>query len=295
MIEPTTARQAAVRPQVVTRRRPALSSFEVLRAGIILAALVVVLLPFVSLISDSLKPDLDFLGGPRLFPSRLTLENYAPFVKTGSPTMKNLWNSLVVTFWVTVICVTAGSLAAYALSRLPYRWVSGLTLAMVAVRFYPKITTLIPFFMMMRSFGLLDTKTSIVIAHLSFTLPLVILLMETFYREIPKELEEAAWIDGASIYSTFFRVVVPLTLPGMATSAILTALLSWNEFLMASALARKEALTLPIAVAANITDKGIDWGNLSAMSVVICVPMILFLFLTQRALVRGLTMGAVKG
>jgi len=135
---------------------------------------------------------------------------------------------------------------------------------------------------------------AIIIAHVSITLPFAVLLMMTFYAEVPHEIEEAAMIDGASIARTYVAVIVPLTTAGMAAAGLLTALVSWNEFLLASGVASNNAVTLPIAIAGYITDKGTNWGAMSALSVIITLPMLLVALLAQRYLVRGLTGGAVK-
>jgi len=162
------------------------------------------------------------------------------------------------------------------------------------VRFYPKITTTLPYYMLMRNFHLLDTRLAIIIAHVSITLPFAVWLMLTFFQEIPRELEQSAMLDGAGPFERFVRIVLPLAWPGLATAAILTALVSWNEFLIASSLSAVNAKTLPVAVTSYVTDKGILWGPMSAMSTVIVLPIMLFALLVQRYLVRGLTLGAVK-
>ncbi len=147
----------------------------------------------------------------------------------------------------------------------------------------------------MRSLHLLDTRTAVIIAHVSLTLPFVVWLMLSFFEEFPRELEQSAMIDGCGVVRRFWAIVLPLTVPAIATAAILTAFLSWNEFLMASAVGPVHAKTLPVRIASFITDKGILWGDMSAMGTVIVVPVVLFALLTQRYLVRGLTAGAVKG
>jgi multiple sugar transport system permease protein len=146
----------------------------------------------------------------------------------------------------------------------------------------------------MRNFKLLDTQLAIIIAHISITLPFVVWLMLTFFEELPKELEQSAMLDGCNPWQRFTKVVLPLAVPGLGTAAILTALVSWNEFLIASSLASVAAKTLPVAVTSFVTDKGVLWGPMSAMSTVIVVPIMIFALFTQRYLVRGLTLGAVK-
>jgi multiple sugar transport system permease protein len=164
----------------------------------------------------------------------------------------------------------------------------------LVVRFYPKITTTLPYYVLMRNFHLLDTQLAIIIAHVSITLPFVVWLMLTFFQELPKELEQSAMLDGCSPWQRFSKVVLPLAAPGLGTAAILTAIVSWNEFLIASSLASVKAKTLPVAITSFVTDKGILWGPMSAMGTVIVIPILIFGLFAQRYLVRGLTLGAVK-
>jgi multiple sugar transport system permease protein len=271
------------------------SAFRVL---IITISLLITIIPFLYLFINSVKLPMEFLTvPPTILPSQVTLEHYqAIFSAESSETSRNLANSLIITTATTIIAVLIGSLAAYSLARLdlPYRLASIIAFAFLVVRFYPKITTTLPYFMLMRNFGLLDTRIAIIIAHVSITLPFVVWLMLTFFEELPKELEQAAMLDGCNPWQRLTKIVLPLTAPGLFTAAILTALVSWNEFLIASSLASIKAKTLPIAVASFITDKGILWGPMSAMSTVIVVPIMLFALFTQRYLVRGLTLGAVK-
>ena len=154
---------------------------------------------------------------------------------------------------------------------------------------------MIPYFLVMRQFGLLDTVWAIIIGHLGITIPFVTWLMLIVFQDLPREVEEAAMVDGADPLQRFWQVALPMAAPGVASAAILTAFLSWNEFLIASSVAKRQAQVLSIAVASFVTDKGIQWGPMAAMAVIMIVPMILFALFVQRYLVRGITLGAVKG
>lgn len=264
----------------------------------IAVALTAALTPFVLLFLNGFRPADDFLSaGAALWPSRFTTEHYASVFAPDAGTWRYLGNSLVVTSCTTLIAVGLGCLAAYALARirLPFRLSRIVALAFLVVRFYPKIVIALPYFVLMRRFGLLDTRAAVIIAHVSLTLPFVVWLLLAFFEEFPRELEQAAMIDGCGVLRRFAAVVLPLSAPALATAAILTALLSWNEFLMASAVAPVHAKTLPVRIASFITDKGILFGDMSAMGTVIVLPVVVFALLTQRWLVRGLTAGAVKG
>lgn len=279
---------AGIRPVVVA----------VLRAAAIALALVVALAPFVVLFVNSVRPTDAFLSGEAPFiPSDPTLEHWRAIFDPSADTLRFLTNSLIVTSTTTVIAVTLGALAAYALARLklPFRLSTVIAMAFLVVRFYPKITVALPYFVLMRNLGMLDTHAAVIIAHVSLTVPFVVWLMLAFFEDFPREIENSAMLDGCGPIRRFVLIVLPLTTPALVTAAILTAFLSWNEFLLASAVAPMAAKTLPVRIAGFITDKGTLWGEMSAMGTVIVAPVMLFALLTQRYLVRGLTVGAVKG
>jgi multiple sugar transport system permease protein len=255
-------------------------------------------IPFIYLFLNSIKPSMEFLETPpTIFPSHVTLENYQQLFSTQSGDVThNLINSIVITAVTTLFSVFFGALGAYSLARLrmPFNLTYIIGFMFLVVRFYPKITTTLPYYVLMRNFHLLDTQMAIIIAHVSITLPFALWLMLTFFKELPKELEQSAMLDGCSPWQRFTKVVLPLTIPALGTAAILTALISWNEFLIASSLGPINAKTMPVVVTSFVTDKGVLWGPMSAMSSIIVLPIMLFALFAQRYLVRGLTLGAVK-
>jgi multiple sugar transport system permease protein len=271
---------------------------HLLRLVLVAAALLVALAPFVVMVLNSLRPPDDFLGeGSGVIPARLTLEHYAAIFDTGGDTFRYLANSLIITSASTILAVLLGALAAYALARLrlPFRLSMVIGGLFLVIRFYPKITVALPYFVLMRQFHLLDTHLAVILAHVSLTVPFVVWMLLAFFEDFPRELEQSAMIDGCGPLRRFVLIVLPLMAPALAAAAVLTAFLSWNEFLMASSVAPNAAKTLPVRISGFITDKGIQWGAMSAMSTVIVVPVALFALLTQRYLARGLTVGAVKG
>ncbi len=265
--------------------------------AILLLACLVVLVPLAYLIINSIKLPREFLTvPPTILPSEVTLEHYQELIED-KKTVRYFRNSLTVAVWTTGITILTGTLAAYGLARmkLAAKLLAFITFIFLFIRFYPRVTTVIPFFLVMRQFDLLDTVWAIIIGHLGITIPFVTWLMLVVFQDLPEEIEEAAIVDGASVWQRFWRVVLPIVMPSVSAAAILTAFLSWNEFLIASSVARRKASVLSIAVAGFVSDKGIQWGPMAAMSVVMILPMIVFALFAQKYLIRGITFGAVKG
>ena len=272
--------------------------FNLFRFFIIFIAVLAVLVPFSYLFLNSIKLERDFRTiPPKLIPSEITFEYYREAFSRSGKISNYLVNSVLVTSAVVLISVFIGSLAAYSLSRFRkvYRFFSLIVYVILLVRFYPKVVMVIPYFILMKNLMLLDRLLAVIIAHVSIGMPFVVWLMIGFFDEIPKELEESGMIDGCGPWKRFIRIIIPVTLPGIATAAIMTAILSWNEFLIASSVVSVNAKTLPILISGYISDKGINWGPMSAVSSVVILPMFLFALFTQKYLVRGLTFGAVKG
>ncbi|MFC5647710.1 carbohydrate ABC transporter permease [Paenibacillus solisilvae] len=266
-----------------------------LKRIIIFGLLLITLLPLVYILLNSFRPQSAFFqSAEALFSGKFTLENYS-YLVTQTSALQNLGNSLFITIVSTAAAVLFGSMASFSLSRLSYRFLILISLLIVLVRFYPKISIVIPYYILIRNLHLLDTTWSVILAHAGLSLPLVVLMMSMFYAELPKEVEESCQIDGSPIGYTYFRIIVPITKSGMAAAAILSAQLSWNEFLLASSVTSINSVTLPIVIAGFITDKGTNLGAMAAMSMVIALPVIIFIFAAQRFLVQGLTMGSVKG
>jgi len=264
---------------------------------ILCIACLVVLIPLAYLVINSVKLPREFLTvPPTILPSAVTFEHYRDLFED-SKTLRHFRNSFTVTLWTTGITIICGTLAAYGLARmrLAAKILAGVTFVFLFIRFYPRVTTVIPYFLVMRELDLLDTVWAIIIGQLGITIPFVTWLMLVVFQDLPREIEEAAVVDGASVWQRFWRVVLPIVMPSVSAAAILTAFLSWNEFLIASSVARRKASVLSIAVAGFVSDKGIQWGPMAAMSVVMILPMIVFALFAQKYLIRGITFGAVKG
>lgn len=264
----------------------------------VLVALLVTLAPFVILFGNSFRPADQFMSdNAGLLPTQLTFDYYADVLSANGTTLRILLNSIIVTTGTTIVSVTCGTLIAYALARLrlPFRLSTVIGLTFLVIRFYPKIAVAIPYFVLMRDFGLRDTYAAVIIAHTSMTLPVVVWLMLSFFEDFPRQIEQSAMMDGCGLLRRFISIVLPLTTPAIATAALLTAFFSWNEFLFASAVGPLNAKTLPVAISTFISDKGTQWGPMSAMGTIIVLPVMVLALIAQRYLVRGLTAGAVKG
>lgn len=254
------------------------------------------LLPFYWLINVSLKTGSD-LARADLVPPAPSLDNYKSIFENADFTAA-LRNSVIVTSITTVIALVVGSFAAYALARLRFP-LKFLVLAIVlSISTFPPIAIAAPIFKLWTDVGLYNTYVGLIIPYLTFALPLAIYILASFFKEIPKELEEAALVDGATHFEAFRKVVVPLAAPGLVTAGLLTAFFVWNEFLLAVTLTSgPEAFTVPVAVAnfTGSTQFEIPLGTISAASVVITIPLVTAVIVFQKRIVAGMTAGAVKG
>ena len=254
------------------------------------------LLPFYWLINISLKTGAD-LSSADIVPPNPSLDNYESIFQNSAFT-RALANSAIVALVTTFLGIVVGSFAAYALARLKMSG-KGILLAIVlSITTFPQIAIAAPLFRLWSDIGIYNTIIGLVIPYLTFALPLSIYILVSFFREIPKDLEEAALVDGATHFEAFRKVVVPLAAPGLATTAILTFIAAWNEFLLALTLTTsREARTVPVAISqfTGSSQFEVPLGTQSAASVVISIPLIILVLLFQKRIVAGLTAGAVKG
>ena len=254
------------------------------------------LFPFYWLINVSLKTGSD-LSSADIYPPAPTLDNYSSIFKNDNFTSA-LKNSVIITTVTTVLALIVGSFAAYALARLRFPRKFLLLAIILSISTFPPIAIAAPIFQLWNDFGLYDTRIGLILPYLTFALPLAIYILTSFFKEIPKELEEAALVDGATYFQAFRKVVLPLAAPGLVTAGLLTAFFVWNEFLLAVTLTSSpDAFTVPVSVA-NFTGSErfeIPLGTISAASVVITVPLVLAVIIFQKRIVAGMTAGAVKG
>jgi multiple sugar transport system permease protein len=225
----------------------------------------------------------------------LTAANYVA-VFTGRPFVRVLANSAVVALGTTFVTLAAGAGTAFALARLTFPGRRALLYAALAVSMFPPIATVSPLYLMLRALGLRDRVPALILPYTTFALPLTVWLLTSFFREIPDELYRAARVDGCTPFQAFRRVLLPLAAPGLASTAILVFIASWNEFLYAlTFLSSPRHQTVPVAISLFSSEHEEPWGEISAASIVASLPLVTMTVLFQRRIVAGLTAGAVKG
>src|SRR5690349_14379804 len=262
----------------------------------VVAIVVFCLFPFYWLINLSLKTGAD-LGDSSLIPPHPTLKNYQSIFQNSDFT-KSLRNSAIIALFTTFLALMVGSFCAYALARLRFKGKFAILAIVLSITTFPAIAIAAPLFRLWSDIGIYNTWIGLIIPNLTFALPLTIYILVSFFKEIPRDLEEAALVDGATYFQAFRKVVVPLAAPGLATAGILTFIGVWNEFLFAITLtSSSSARPVPAAIAffTGSTQFELPLGTISAASVVISVPLIFLVLFFQKRIVAGLTAGAVKG
>jgi multiple sugar transport system permease protein len=260
------------------------------------AIVVFCLAPFYWLVNVSLKTGPD-LSGADLVPPNPTLDNYQSIFKNDD-FVHALGNSAIVSLTTTALALVVGSFCAYALARLRFPLKFALLALVLSITTFPPIAIATPVFKLWTDIGLFNTLPGLIIPYLTFALPLAIYILVSFFKEIPKDLEEAALVDGATRFQAFRKIVIPLAAPGLATAGILTFISAWNEFLFAVTLtSTPKARTVPAAIAffTGSTEFEEPLGTIAAASVVISIPLIFLVLFFQKRIVAGLTAGAVKG
>jgi multiple sugar transport system permease protein len=262
----------------------------------VVAIVIFCLFPFYWLVNLSLKTG-DDLGGSSLYPPHPSLANYKSIFQNGD-FVKALRNSAIISLTTTALAIVVGSFCAYALARLRFKRKLAILALVLSITTFPGIAIAAPLFRLWSNIGLYNTLPGLIIPNLTFALPLSIYILVSFFKEIPKDLEEAALVDGATHFMAFRKVVVPLAAPGLATTSILTFIATWNEFLFAITLTSSPAARpVPAAIAffTGSTQFEIPYGTITAASVTISIPLIMLVLLFQKRIVAGLTAGAVKG
>ncbi len=274
------------------------SSFIVKRSIFYLLVIViafVTVFPLYYFITVALKTEVEALTlPPKLFFFKPTSTNFTKLFQE-QPFQKYIINSIIVSIGTVGFGLFLGVPAGYAISRLKMRFKSGLLFSVLAMRMIPPICLALPFFLLFNEVGLLDKRIGIVLVYLTFSLPLIIWMMKTFFDDVPLSLEEASLVDGASPFQTFYKIVLPVVKQGVITCGVLVWVLSWNEFLYAMILTRRVARTATVGINSFLRFQDLNWGTIAAGSVTVMVPVIIIAFLMRTYLIKGWTMGAIKG
>lgn len=262
--------------------------------AVLLAVLAVALTPYLWILLTSFKSRLDALASVPVWFFTPTFEHY-PAVFLDKGYLPLVGNSALVALASTALSLLIGVPAAYVFARHEFPGKEDLFFFFLTTRMAPPVSVAVPMFLLFTALAITDTPLAVILAHSTFNLSLVVWTMRGFFAEIPREIDEAAQMDGHSPLGAFLRLLVPLAAPGIAATAILCFILSWNEFLYAFVLVAFEGRTLTVGIPGLVTPHGTLWGQVAAVAVVATLPIILFSLLVQKHLVRGLTFGAVKG
>lgn len=269
----------------------------ILLNGALLLMVAIILFPVIYIFMTSLKRTADIYSGALLFEPQLT--NYQEIFTGSRSNFADLTrNSLIVSSVTAIVCGVVGSLGAYSITRLKWsKWVSGGILVwLLFVNMMPPIVFVTPYYMWATDLGIYNTPFAVIMAHMVLNMPLAVVMMTNFFAEVPKEMEEAAMIDGCNQLQAFFWVVIPMVRPGLAAMAVLVFVFSWKEFLFALTLTtNQKGRTIPVGIANFVQEFNIRYGEMAAGSFFAMIPALILVLVAQRHIIKGLTVGAVKG
>ena len=251
-------------------------------------------LPFISMIGTALKGDTEALSNSDLFPKKVVWDSFRKVLE-GRFILTTV-NSMKISLIVALLCVILACLAGYSLSRFKGRLFKLYGSGVMVLQMFPMMLMLIPLFLIYKNLHLIDTHLSLILSYTCLNLPFSVLLMRGFFDTVPYELEESAYMDGGSKFDTLVRIVIPISLPGIATAGIFTFLNVWNEYTFANTFVKNpELVTLTVGLQDYLSQNSNSWGQMMAASTIGNVPSILFLLFAQKYLIQGMTAGAVKG
>lgn len=258
----------------------------------IIIAVTLSIFPIFYLVLTSFKPPQMTFSIPPVWFFKPTLQNYR---EVSGDFVKYLFNSLTVGVSTVLISMVLGIFAAFGFARFKFRSNFMMRMAALIPQMLPPIIIVVPIFVLFTSLKLMDTKLALVISYLTFTMPLSMWMMIGFFEEVPIELEEAAMIDGCSRLRAMLTIELPIAVPGLAATAVISFIYCWNEFLYAVILTGRDARTLPVMITSFMTTKAILWGRIAAAGSLVLLPVLVFALIFQRYLIRGLAFGSVKG
>ena len=278
-------------------------SWQVKKAGgfcvryiLIVVLALVALGPFLWQLSTSLRLEREYYDGLTLLPVEWTLANYERALRE-TQVLAYFWNSIKVTLLTTFFSIAIASLGAYSLSRFTFPGKKLITRVMLLLYMFPPILFLVPIFLIIYRLALLDTHTGLILSYTTFSVPFSLMMLLSYFETIPREIDESGRIDGALNVTIFARLILPLSLPGIATVAIFSSITSWNEFLYALVFIvseRKKVISAGLYLLMH-GDMRVDWGMMMALATIVQIPMLVFFVVYGRGLLKGLTAGAVKG
>jgi len=258
---------------------------------VIISMAMIVLFPFLWMLSSSFKTQVDIIAWPPRFVFKPTLQNYAK-VFGEQDFLKYFMNSSIVGISAVGASLILGLPAAYSIARFRQK---RLSVFILVARLMPGISFLLPWYIIFSRIGLMDSYAALILSHMLIALPVIVWIMSSYFDGVPTELEESAMVDGATRQRAFFSIILPLSGPGIVTATTLSFIFSWNNFMFSQVLSMERTKTLPIAVYNFVSYAEVDWGGVMAAAVAIMAPAILLTMLFQKYVVKGLTMGAVKG
>ncbi len=280
-------------PKIRRRRRSFSHGARI--AGAIFVSLLF-LFPVFWMILTSFKTQVDiFTTPPKLFFEATTATYVEYFSRADIP--QRLLNTVIVATGAGILSIVVGTLSGYALARIRLRGAATFGVLILMSRGVPPIALAVPMFLVARNMGLTDKHITLILAYCTFLIPYVMWLMRSFFVSLPKELEESAMIDGCSRFGAFFKIIVPISMPGILSTLIFSIILAWEELLFALVLTSRDAVTIPVAIAgiAGDTETGANWAALTAVGTVTVIPVVIFALLVQKWLIQGLADGATKG
>ncbi|NKE46189.1 carbohydrate ABC transporter permease [Roseomonas frigidaquae] len=280
---------SGTRAAAARRRKLVLKALE---SAILLLALFLILFPIVWMALTAFKRPVDLFDLTVLFTP--TLDNFRTIFAAPWNIGAAVWNSTVVAGLTVLISIPCSTMAAYAFSRFEMRFKGALFFTILATQFIPAVVVVLPFYLLFRDLGLLDTHLALVIVNLAIVTPFAVWMLKGFLDAVPTESEEAALVDGATRMRVILDIVVPMVWPGVLVTAVFCFILTWNEFLFALILTRDDAVTLPVGITRFRTERGDLWELIAAAGILISIPMFLLSSVIQRHFVRGMTGGAVK-
>lgn len=285
---------SAIAHHTAPRRRGRFGSRLRISAGVIVCF--IFLFPLIWMVLTSFKEQRNIFTMPPTLFFTPTLESYVTYLQRPD-IWRRLVNTVIVAVGSGVLSIVAGAMAGYALARIRLRGAGMIGLLIVLSRGVPPIALAVPMFLVARKLGLTDQHITLILAYCTFLIPYVMWLMRGFFLSLPKELEESAMIDGCSRFGAFFKIIVPISLPGLLSTMIFSMILAWEELLFALVLTNRNASTIPVAIQgiAGDTINGANWAALTAVGTITVLPVVVFAMLVQKWLVQGMADGATKG